>query len=99
MIGEFIIYLKTEHGPEYNISTGSTGSYYRFDFTISDSRMTPATWYNISLVAVAGEETSERSDTIRAGTGKFILIIYPICTKAVKTHIFSQKMRYLKVVY
>ena len=71
MIDEFIIYWKTEHGPEYNISTGSNQTeYHLYD------KITSATWYYISLVAVAGEETSNRSDMLRTLRGKFIINIY-----------------------
>ena len=67
-IDEFVVYWKTDHGPEYNMSTGSSETSYR----LSDRRITPATWYYISLQAVAGEETSDRSDTISAASSQFI---------------------------
>ena len=72
VMDEFIIHWKTENGPEYNTSTDSN----QIEFNVSDSRITSATWYYISVVAVAGEETSSTSDTLRVGTGEFICIIH-----------------------
>ena len=69
VVDNFILYWKTEHGPEYNISTESSQTY----FFLHDDRITLATWYYISLVAVAGEETSNRSDTTRIISRKFSL--------------------------
>ena len=69
VVDQFIIYWKTKNGPEYNISTGNNVT----RFAIRDDRIMSATYYYISVVAVAGEETSNRSDTERAKTGKVLL--------------------------
>ena len=66
VVEEFILYWKIENGVEYNISTDSSQT----EFTLSDCKLTPATWYYISLVAVVGEETSNRSHILRVGTSK-----------------------------
>ena len=54
----------------------------------------PATWYYISMEAVAGEETSDRSDTIRFGTGEFFINMHMIHQhKIFCITYFFQKMR------
>ena len=72
LVEEFLIYWETETGTEYNTSTDSNQT----EFTVSDCRITSATWYHISLVAVAGEETSNRSDTLRIGTREFDIVSF-----------------------
>ena len=73
---ECIIYWRVENGPKYNISTDSLQNELFVDdnlveFTFYDTRITSATWYYISVVAVFGEETSNSSETLRVRSGEF----------------------------
>ena len=63
----YIIYWKTDNGPEYNVSTPSDDNSY----ILNDDSLTPATMYYISVTAVTWHNTSDRSNTIYAGTGMF----------------------------
>ena len=65
-VTEFNIYWQADDGPEYVSSTGSRDTEFRFQ----DSRIQSATWYSISVEAVAGEETSQRSIALRVATGR-----------------------------
>ena len=59
----FAVYWNIENGTESNISTLSSTPSYRL------ASLTPATMYYISVEAVVGIVTSNRSEVISAGTG------------------------------
>ena len=91
LVDEFLIYWETETGTEYNTSTDSNQT----EFTVSDSRITSATWYYISLVAVAGEETSNRSDTLRIGTREFDIVSFVRSFVRSVVRSFARKLLFL----
>ena len=49
-------------------------------YRLHDDRITSATWYYVSLAAVAGEETSNRSNTEPILTGEFMQTNYILWT-------------------
>ena len=61
----YIIYWRTDNGPEYNVTTSSDDNSY----ILNDDRLTPATMYYISATAVTWYNTSDPSNTTYAGTG------------------------------
>ena len=79
---EFIVYWKTENGPEYNTSSQTDYNVHDDEiiYRLRDDRITSGTWYYVSLVAVAGEETSSRSNTEPILTGEFMQTNYIIWT-------------------
>ena len=67
VVNQFTIYWKIENGNEYNITIPGDATSY----LLNDTSLTAATMYYISMTASARFNTSDRSNTIFAGTGMY----------------------------